>query len=186
MIIGITGTLGSGKGTVAGYLVKEKGFRHFSAREDVINPEILRRGLEINRDNMIDIANDLRRQHDPSYVAEQLFVLAQKTGADCVLESLRAVGEVEALRKKGKFYLLAVDADIRIRYNRIYQRQNTHSDDVTFEKFQEQEKSEMANKDPNKQNIAKCIEMADYVLHNDGSIEDLHEQIEKALAEMSE
>lgn len=184
MIIGITGTLGAGKGTVAEYLVKEKGFKHFSTREDAINPEILARGLEINRDNMIMVANDLRAEYGPSVLAERLFEKAEAAGGNCILESLRAVGEVEALRKKGNFYLLAVDAEIRRRYDRIYTRADSNSDDVSFEKFQSQEESEMKNEDPNKQNIARCIEMADYVLHNDGTIPELHDQIEKALAEM--
>ena len=35
MIIGITGTLGAGKGTVVDFL-KEKGFRHFSVRDYLI------------------------------------------------------------------------------------------------------------------------------------------------------
>ena len=32
IVIGITGTLGAGKGTIVDYLVKNKGFNHFSVR----------------------------------------------------------------------------------------------------------------------------------------------------------
>ena len=32
LIIGITGTLGAGKGTVVEYLVEKKGFDHYSVR----------------------------------------------------------------------------------------------------------------------------------------------------------
>ena len=32
IIIGITGTLGAGKGTIVDYLVKQKGFVHYSVR----------------------------------------------------------------------------------------------------------------------------------------------------------
>ena len=73
IIIGVTGTLGAGKGTIVDYLVKNKGFIHFSAREDVINKEIEKRGLPITRDNMVLVANDLRKNYGPSYVAEELF-----------------------------------------------------------------------------------------------------------------
>ena len=31
-IVGITGTLGAGKGTVVEYLTQQKGFKHYSAR----------------------------------------------------------------------------------------------------------------------------------------------------------
>ena len=41
MIIGITGTDGSGKGTVVDYLVEQKGFKHYSARA-IFEEEIAR------------------------------------------------------------------------------------------------------------------------------------------------
>ena len=44
-IIGITGTIGAGKGTIVDYLVKEKGYVHYSVRA-FIAEEIQRRGLE--------------------------------------------------------------------------------------------------------------------------------------------
>ena len=66
MIIGITGTLGAGKGTIVGFL-KERGFSHYSVREFLIE-EINRRGLEANRDSMILVANDLRANFGGSYI----------------------------------------------------------------------------------------------------------------------
>ncbi|MDR0438308.1 MAG: AAA family ATPase, partial [Bacteroidales bacterium] len=53
MIIGITGTIGAGKGTIVDYLVSQKGFLHFSVR-DFLSEEIERRGLPVNRDTMVD------------------------------------------------------------------------------------------------------------------------------------
>ena len=56
MIIGITGSFGAGKGTVVEYLI-DKGYKHFSARE-FLTEEILRRGMSVDRDSMIAVAND--------------------------------------------------------------------------------------------------------------------------------
>ncbi|HEX3095769.1 MAG TPA: AAA family ATPase, partial [Patescibacteria group bacterium] len=44
IIIGITGTAGSGKGTVVEYLVSKYGFKHYSAR-GFITEELVRRNL---------------------------------------------------------------------------------------------------------------------------------------------
>ncbi|MFA6369014.1 MAG: AAA family ATPase, partial [Candidatus Shapirobacteria bacterium] len=109
IIIGITGTNGAGKGTIVEYLVKNKGFEHFSARAFIVE-EIERRGLENNRDNMVMVANDLRAKNSPSFVADELFKRALESRQNCVIESLRTLGEIESLKKKGKFVLLAVDA----------------------------------------------------------------------------
>ena len=185
IIIGITGTLGAGKGTIVDYLVKNKGFIHFSAREDVINKEIEKRGLPITRDNMVLIANDLRKNYGPSYVAEELFKMAQNSDKNCVLESLRTVGEIESLRKKGKFFLFAVNAEQKTRYNRVQERKNAQSDDVSFEKFIEQEETEMKSDDPNKQNLSKCISIADYVFDNNGTFEELYKKVDEILPKLT-
>jgi len=184
IIIGITGTIGAGKGTIVDYLVKSKGFVHFSARIDVINKEIEKRGLPITRDNMVMVANDLRKSYGPSYVVEELFKLAEKSDSNCILESIRTVGEIESLRQKGKFYLFAIDADRKIRYDRIQKRGDIQSDNVSFEKFVEQEEKEMTSDDPNKQNLSKCIEMADYIFMNNGTLEELHYQVDKIISEI--
>lgn len=182
IVIGITGTLGAGKGTIVEYLVEKKGFAHYSVRAYLIE-EIERRGMPVNRDSMVIVANDLRTRNSPSYVTDQLYERALKSGHNCVIESIRTPGEVESLRSKGRFYLFAVDADPKLRYERIFARQS-ETDQIDFETFLENEKREMDADDPNKQNLRKCIEMADFVFVNEGSIEELNEQVERVLEEI--
>lgn len=177
VIIGITGTIGAGKGTIVEYLVTKKDFTHFSAREFLVE-EIKKRGLEINRDSMVLVANDLREKNSPSFVADELFKRALESGQNCVIESLRTPGEIESLKQKGNFTLLAVDADPKIRYERIIGRSSS-TDNVSFEKFLADEAKEMDSTDPNKQNLRKCIEMADFKIDNNGTIEDLNYKLEE-------
>ncbi len=178
MIIGITGTIGAGKGTIVEYL-KNKGFKHYSAR-DFISEEVKKRGLEINRDTLTATANDLRAAHSPQYVIEQLFYRAQKEGGNAVIESVRTPGEIAFLRKQPGFYLFAVDADPKIRFERIKLR-GSATDHIDFETFLSNEKREMSTTDPNKQNLGKCIQMADYTFYNNGSISTLFDEVEKVL-----
>lgn len=178
MIIGITGTLGAGKGTIVEYLQK-KGFKHYSVRA-YLTEEIQRRGLPINRDNMVAVGNDLREKNSPSYIIEQLYGIAEKEGGNCVIESVRTPGEADALKKKGEFYLLAVDAKPQTRYDRIIKRQSA-TDQVSFEEFIANEQREMSSPDPNKQNISKCMAMSDFLLKNDGAFEDLYRQVDEVL-----
>ena len=182
LIIGIAGTFGAGKGTIAKFLVKKEGFKHYSVRA-VLVEEIKRREMPVNRDTMAIVANDLREKNSPSYLAETLFEMAKKSGKDCVIESLRTPGEVSALRKKGEFYLFAVNAKPQIRYKRAFKR-GTKTDSVSFKEFIEKEKKEMKSDDPNKQNLSKCISMADYVFENDGTFEELYKKVEDVLDEI--
>ena len=142
--------------------------------------EIERRSLENNRDNMVAVANELREKNSPSFVADELLKRALESGENCVIESLRTVGEIESLRKKGNFSLLAIDADSRIRYERITIR-STSTDNVSFEKFLSDEEREMDSDDPNKQNLRRCIEMADFRIENNGTVEELNSRLEEIL-----
>ncbi len=179
IILGITGTLGAGKGTIVEYLVAEKGFSHYSVRAWLLS-KVRAAGLPENRDSLFNIANELRAKFGASYVTDQLYEIAMVSGKDCVIESIRTPGEIDSLRKKGKFYLLAVDADPRIRYERIVLRQS-ETDKISYATFQENEAREMTTTDPAKQNLRRCIELTDFTIRNDGTRKELTDQVEKIL-----
>lgn len=181
-IIGITGTLGAGKGTIVEYLTRDKGFLHYSVRGFLVE-ELGKRNMSVNRDTMTELANELRSIHGPAYIADQLHEKALQKQQNAVIESIRTPGEVDYLKAKGNFVLFAVDADAEIRYQRISERKS-ETDDISRETFLDNEKREMESTDPNKQNLKKCIAMADYVFSNNGTIAELHEKVENVLAKI--
>ena len=72
-IIGITGTIGAGKGTVVEYLTKPPhNFVHYSART-LLNKIIAERGLPEGRDSLRMVANELREARGPAAVIEALY-----------------------------------------------------------------------------------------------------------------
>lgn len=180
VIIGITGTLGAGKGTLVDYLVGQQGFVHYSVRNYLIN-EITKKGLVVNRDSMTNVANILRAQHSPAFIIEELYREAAKSEKNAVIESIRTPGEIEFLKQQGNFILVAVDAPAQIRYNRISIRAS-ETDHVSFDTFIGNEKREFSTNDPNKQNLGKCIAMADIVLSNAGTVEDLYRDFIEAVS----
>ncbi len=178
VIIGITGTSGAGKGTVVDYLVKNKNFAHFSVG-NYLKDELKKQNREIDRTSLQDLGNELREKFGPDYITQELFKQAEENDKNAIIESIRNPKEAEFIKSKGG-KMLAVTADQKIRYERIKLRQS-EKDNVTFEEFVKQEEREFQNTDPNAQNLPKCIEMSDYVITNDGSLEKLYEQIEKAI-----
>ena len=183
IIIGITGTLGAGKGTIVDYLIKKMNFVHYSVRGYLIK-EIQKRGMAVNRDAMVMVANDLRKKHNPAFIIEELYKEALKSGQDAIIESIRTPGEIDLLKTKSNFYLLAVDADAHIRYQRIVIRQS-ETDNISFETFVENEKREMNSNDSTKQNLSVCIQRADFIITNSGTVEELYNQINKIFKEIN-
>ncbi|OQC47961.1 MAG: hypothetical protein BWX61_00309 [Bacteroidetes bacterium ADurb.Bin035] len=182
IVIGLTGTLGAGKDTVVNYLIKNEDFQHLSVRKFLIK-ELQKRNLPINRDTMRQLANELREKYGNAYIVEKLYSEALKSNKNTIIESIRSAGEVEALKRKDNFFLIAIDADPKIRYSRIRQR-GSETDNVDYSTFIAQENEEMQNDDPNKQNIIKCMELADYYIENNGTFQQLYDQISIVLKEI--
>ncbi|MBY0472811.1 AAA family ATPase [Patescibacteria group bacterium] len=180
MIIGITGTNGAGKGTIVDYLTKQKGFAHFSVRAFLIE-EIKRQGLEIDRTTMRQVANEMRKEHGPSYVVAQLMKQAKESSENAVVESIRAIGEGEFLKQHGAL-IWAVDADREIRYNRILNRWS-ETDKIDFETFCMHEDREANGTEAWDMNVQGVMKMADHIFHNETTQEEMFLDVEEALKE---
>ena len=183
MIVGLTGTLGAGKSTIAEYLSTSKGYTSFSAR-DILKEESENRGQEPNRDTFREIANDLSSAFGPDFIAKLLYKKAVEGGGDVVFESIRRPAEAEFLRQQGDCILVSVDAHLKARYERIQER-GSEKDHVSFEEFVTQEKVEMETKSKHEQSISAVMDAANFCLTNNGTKEELYREIERILNEVS-
>jgi dephospho-CoA kinase len=181
MIIGITGTNGSGKGAVVDYLVNEKGFTHYS-NSGYISEELIRRGLELSRSNMRLVGNEFREKHGGGYLAEVALDKARADGKEnIVIEAIRAVGEAKKIKEAGGV-LLAINADRRLRFERIFARKSG-KDLVDFDTFVAQEEREwQGTEGAHDMNIQQVMQMADHTIYNDNDTKALFAAVESFLA----
>lgn len=171
-LIGLTGTNGAGKGEVARFL-RQKGFDYVSL-SDVIREELKNRGLEPSRDNLISCGNELREKFGPSELARRA---AAKITRPTVIDSIRNVREIEFFRQLGDFVLVAVDAPVEIRFERVMRRGRNESV-RSLEDFKAKEELEKRNGETGQQ-LEVCIKEADVILINDGTIEELWQKLEE-------
>ena len=173
-IIGLTGTNGSGKGEAAEFF-KGHGFAYLSL-SDLIREELRQKGQEISRDNLIKMGNHLRKTFGADILARRTMELVR---GKTIIDSIRNPKEVEYLQKQKAFTLLAVDAPPEVRYNRVMDRGRDESVQ-TLEEFIAKEKEEMTESDKGQQ-LQKCMQMADYLVLNDGTLEEFHRKLEAFL-----
>lgn len=178
IIIGLIGEKGSGKGTVAKYLIDKCGAAHYGTSK------ILRRTIEglhlpVTRDNLVKLALVIKEGFWPSIVIDALITDIENNGSDIIIaDGIRMHGDVRPFRKKyGKnFYLIYVTADIKIRYKRTKARnEKADEDKMTFEEFlaEESRLTEVS--------IHEIGAKADFTINNDGIPKKLKKQIDEII-----
>ncbi|MBC8358638.1 MAG: AAA family ATPase [Candidatus Aminicenantes bacterium] len=173
-LIGLTGTNGAGKGEAAAYF-KKKGYTCFSL-SDLIREELIKKGKDVTRDNLIKMGNQLREKGSPEILAR---LILKKIRGRAVIDSIRNPKEIDYLKKQKNFILLAIDAPVELRYKRAKKRGREESVS-TLQEFIEKEAEEKTNRQKGQQ-LLNCIKMADFVVINDGSLENLHKKLEKLI-----
>ena len=178
MIIGLTGTICSGKGTVADYL-KEKGFQYFSY-SGLIREEAKKLGLSDTRESLQQLANDLRKKKGEGILS--INILERKSSDVFIADGIRNTEEVRVLGKEKDFFLIGIDAPQKLRFKRLLTR-NRPGDPTTFEEFKRIDETE--NKGiASGQEINECLKMADFLITNDGTLEAVKDNVDQILSEI--
>lgn len=181
IIIGLVGEPSGGKDAAADYLVKKYEFVHVSTG-DLVRDYIAKNNLgNLSRKNLKKVATKLREQFGSDYLANT--ALHNTKANMIVISGLRTVAEVHSLQLK-KAIILCVNADIKTRYQRakIRGRIGEHIDFETFKSIQDNEERNM---DPNGQNVEAVISIADESIQNNGTIEQLHAQIDEFMTRLN-
>jgi dCMP deaminase len=171
MIVGVAGLNGAGKSAVVQFLA-ERSFVAVSL-SDEIRGELQARGLRESRTEMIRVGRELRQQEGVDALARR--VLGRlKREQNYVVDSIRHPAEVNVLRELGRhFRLVWVDADEGLRFDRIKSRDRS-GDPRSLEELRRLEGIELESADPAGQQLLAVKALADEIIVNDGTLEDLH------------
>ncbi len=180
MIIGITGSLAAGKGVVS-KILKKRGFVYISLSNE-IRQIAKNKGIELTRKNLQDLGNHLRETEGANYLAKiAVKKINEKEYTKVIIEGIRNPAEINELKKIKNFLLISIDAPKELRFKRIYER-NRENDPKTFEEFLKvDDRDKGLGEKETGQEVAKCMSMADFILINDSSLEEIEDKIKNLL-----
>jgi len=176
IIIGLTGSLCSGKGTVANHLI-DLGFNH-QILSDRIREEIKSRGQEITRTLLQDVGNELRLTYGGAVLAERTLEIIAHTEGNIVIDGVRNPDEINFLRESLNAKIIGVHAPKEKRLEWYLERVISRGEDgKTSVDFERDDNRDFGIGEPeNGQQVGKCLEMANIVLWNAGSKADLYRE----------
>jgi dephospho-CoA kinase len=181
-VIGITGTIGSGKEVVKEAL--SKNFSCYSVSlSSVIQAQMKKKA---DRKSLQDMGNELRKKYGNFILAKLATDYMQRDKEMIIVDGIRNPGEVDYLKKTfgNKFFLIAVDAPRELRWERIKAR-GREGDPKTWEEFLAADERDQGVGEPlYGQRVRECIQMADFLLMNDGTQEEVNEKILRIVKEL--
>lgn len=180
MIIGVVGTINSGKDTVGDFLKQKTGWQSFSL-SDELRAVATERGLPLDNKTLNTVAVDLKTTFGLGHLSER--GLKKFAGKDLIVTSLRNPGELVPLQETGEFFLIGVDAPIEMRYQRAVARARAGEEQSTFEDFSNWDNFTRSGP-PDAQRIDDVMAQANVVIVNDGTKEELEQKIDAILADI--
>jgi|SRR3989338_566914 len=175
IIIGFIGKLSSGKGTACSYLV-EKYQAQIVMFSQSLRDILDRVYLSHTRENMQKLSQILREHFSQDILANIAAEDAKKVEAEIVaIDGVRRPKDLEYLRRMPNFFLVSIEADQEIRYQRMLRRGQNPGEsagELTFEQFQKNESAEAESL------IDEVARVAKFKINNNGTKEDLYQRVE--------
>jgi len=180
-ILGLVGEIASGKDTIAEYLVKNYGATTVSFSQPLrdIADRIF---LAQNRNNLATLGKVLREAFGQDVLSKTIAnEVKQAKSSIVVLPNVRLESDLKHLKDEPGFILVAVEADQKIRYQRLTKRrQNTDDASKTWEEFLADSQLETEI------HIRDLAQRASHKIDNNHGFVSLFEQIEQLIEKLKE
>jgi dephospho-CoA kinase len=178
-IIGLSGTNGSGKDTVAEFLKEKYGY-YVASATDMLEAELKKLGLPTDRTHKRKLGNQWRREQGLGVIVQRAVDEARKAGYDkVVVGSLRNSGEADLVHELGG-KVIWVDADPKIRYQRVVSgNRGRVEDNKTYAEFLKDEEAEM-----NEQGDTATLNMDEVKQQSDVFLENNYKSIDEFKASL--
>ena len=184
IVIGLVGPIASGKSTIVKHL-KNKGYSSYSL-SDRIREEIRTRGLEITRQTLTSVGNELREKLGADILAKRTTDLIDRDYSErSVIDSIRNPSEVAYLKDHFGTKIIGIIAPQKKRFDYFVHRPNNREGVSGWEEFKALDDLELVQEGEHKQQVQACLDLADIVIENNGTVEELQQKVDKFISSLS-
>lgn len=178
MIIGLTGSMGAGKGEVV-KILERLGFRYITLSQ-MVREEARRRGISEEREKLMEVGNSMRQKHGPGVLAKLALQKIQAHSHDqWVIDGIRNPAEIEELKKGENAHIWGIKADRDLLVSRILKRAR-QSDPKTAEEIMKKIEREWGvGEPPEGQQVERCLRHSDVLIENEETLEELDKKVMK-------
>lgn len=174
-ILGLTGKIGAGKTTVAGYIVRTYGFTSLSFVDRILAPRLKSQGKEVNRQNLQELGGELYLKYGDIVLTQWLLDGIDDT-KKWLIDDIRYPTTANYIKESfgDLFVLVGVRAAQSIRYDRVVKRAREKVE--SFEQFVEIDDA------LTEQSIDQVIAQTDYTIDNAGTLQSLYASCDSVMA----
>ena len=176
MIIGLTGLMGSGKTEVV-RILEQRGFSSLTLSK-MVRAEAEKQGLEQTRANLQDLGNLMRKREGAGVLAKKAIdFIKSSTQENWVIDGIRNPAEIEELRQLPNISIIGLHVDRPTLISRILKRGRESDSKTESEIIKVIERERGVGQPADGQQVDQCVKMADSLVINDGTLEDLASKI---------
>lgn len=174
LIIGLTGSMGCGKGEIVKILEK-KGFQYITLSM-MVREEARKRGVAEEREKLMEVGNSMRKESGAGVLAQRALEKIENSEGDLwIVDGIRNPAEIDALKKGENVHIVGVSTDREVLVERILGRARESDAKDRVEILRKLEREWGVGEPPDGQQVGKCMEKADIVIPNMGTLEELDE-----------
>lgn len=166
--------MGSGKGEIVKSLVK-RGFAVLSL-SDMVREEATKRKMEHSRENLQRMGNELRAAHGAGVLGMKISEAILQNPKDTVIDGIRHPEEYRSLRRLPGFQMIGTTANPDLLVRRMLERRREGA--LTEAEIRSRlEKERGVGEPPDGQQVKKCLELCNYLIINEGTLEELEKKL---------
>jgi len=172
MIIGLTGSMGAGKGEVV-KILDPLGFQYITLSQ-MVREEARKKGIPEEREKLMEVGNHMRQTEGAGVLGKRALQKIRGSENDkWVVDGIRNPAEIDALKEGQNVHIVGLQANRDLLVQRILKRGRESDPKIAEEVIARIQREWGKGEPPEGQQMERCMQKIDHLIVNEGTLEEL-------------